>query len=100
MACKAKAVRELKKMTRPAFSSSGQPRLFSFLEALCNTLLGFGISVLANWLLLPLWGFAVSPRASVEIGLAFTLVSVARSYLLRRLFNWYHTRRRSLHHAN
>ena len=76
--------------------SPGQSRLASLCEAISNTLFGFGVSVLANFYLLPLWGFKVSPQASLEIGLAFTLVSVARSYLLRRLFNWYHHHLRSL----
>ena len=80
--------------------SPGQSRRASLCEAISNVSFGFGISVLANFYVLPLWGFKVSPRASLEIGLAFTLISVARSYLLRRLFNWYHTRRRSQHHAN
>lgn len=80
--------------------SPGQSRRASLGEAISNVSFGFGISVLANFYVLPLWGFKVSPRASLEIGLAFTLISVLRSYLLRRLFNWYHHRVRSIHHAN
>ena len=80
--------------------SRGQSRRASLCEAVTNVSFGFGISVLANFYVLPLWGFQVSPRASLEIGLAFTLISVLRSYLLRRLFNWYHHRVRSTHHAD
>ena len=78
----------------------GQSKSASLCEAITNVSFGFGISVLANFYVLPLWGFKVSPRASLEIGLAFTLISVLRSYLLRRLFNWYHHRLRSTHHAD
>lgn len=71
----------------------GQSRRASLLEAFANILLGFGISSLANWLLLPLWGFSVSPSAALEIGLLFTLISLLRSYFLRRLFNAIHIAR-------
>jgi hypothetical protein len=37
--------------------------------------------------ILPLFGFNVSPGQAFEIGLWFTAVSVARSYVVRRWFN-------------
>lgn len=64
-----------------------QSRLGSLLESLTNILIGFGISALANFFLLPLWGLQVSASASLEIGLVFTLLSLLRSYILRRCFN-------------
>lgn len=73
-------------------TSKGQSKRSSALEALLNVLIGFWISVGANIFLLPLWGYKVSLTQGVEIGLAFTLVSFLRSYLLRRAFNLYHTR--------
>jgi len=72
--------------------AKGQSARASALEALLNILIGFWISVGANIFLLPLWGYSVSLTQGVEIGLAFTLVSFLRSYLLRRAFNLYHTR--------
>ena len=73
-------------------TSKGQSKRSSALESLLNILIGFWISVGANIFLLPLWGYKVSLTQGVEIGLAFTLVSFLRSYLLRRAFNFYHTR--------
>lgn len=73
----------------------GQSRKASLAEAILNTMIGFWISVLANLLLLPLWGFQVSLTQSIEIGIAFTFVSIARSYILRRAFNFYHIRSNS-----
>lgn len=70
----------------------GQSRRSSAAEALLNILIGFWISVLANIVLLPLWGLQVDLRKGVEIGLVFTLVSFLRSYFLRRLFNYFHIR--------
>lgn len=69
-----------------------QTRLSSLVEATLNVTLGFGISVLANWLILPFYG--VSPKLSVsfEIGIWFTGISFLRSYLLRRLFVWFHSK--------
>lgn len=71
-----------------------QSRRASLIEAIANVLVGYLISVLANIWLLPLWGFSVSPRAGAEIGLLFTLISLLRSYILRRLFNHLHISRR------
>jgi hypothetical protein len=73
---------------------AGQSRRLSLLEAILNTLIGFWISVLANLFLLPIWGFKVSLLQSIEIGIAFTLVSILRSYLLRRAFNYFHVSRK------
>ena len=64
-----------------------QSRLESFIEAWANVLVGYLVATFANYWLLPLWGYDVSMRASLEIGLAFTVVSLARSYILRRWFN-------------
>jgi hypothetical protein len=38
-------------------------------------------------LVLPLFGFRVSSGAAFEIGLIFTVISLARQYVLRRYFN-------------
>lgn len=68
----------------------GQSRRASLAEALLNIIIGFWISVLANIWLLPLWGYTVSLTQGIEIGLLFTLVSLLRSYVLRRAFNYFH----------
>ena len=64
-----------------------QTRLGSFIEAWVNVLIGFGINWAANILILPLFGFHVTPGQAFEIGLWFTAVSVVRSYFIRRWFN-------------
>lgn len=72
---------------------TGQSRRASLAEAILNILIGFGISVAANIWLLPLWGFSPSLSQGIEIGILFTWISLVRSYVLRRLFNFFHTRR-------
>lgn len=64
-----------------------QTRLGSFVEAWANIVIGFGISWVANMLVLPRYGMPYSARASLEIAVIFTAISLARSYILRRFFN-------------
>lgn len=65
-----------------------QSRRMSAIEAFCNVLIGYLVSVVANIIILPLFGYNVTVGDSFAIGFAFTVVSLARSYALRRIFNW------------
>lgn len=64
-----------------------QSRRGSFIEACVNVLIGYGISFTANALVLPLFGFNITMMQNLQIGVIFTGISVARSYLVRRYFN-------------
>lgn len=64
-----------------------QTRLGSLIEAIYNVLIGFTINFAANFLILPLVGFHISVGQNLFIGVLYTLVSVARSYVIRRWFN-------------
>ena len=64
-----------------------QTRLGSFIEALFNVAIGFAINMVANFVILPLVGFHISLGQNLFIGMLYTVVSVARSYLIRRWFN-------------
>ena len=66
-----------------------QSRLDSFIEAWLNVLIGFGISVLANFVIFPLVGIGASTTQIITVGIFMTLVSVARSYFVRRFANKY-----------
>ena len=59
----------------------------SFVEAWANVLVGYGVAVLTQIAVFPLFGIRASLSANLGIGLVFTIVSLARSYALRRLFN-------------
>lgn len=65
-----------------------QSRRASLIESISSTLFGFGVAVIANYAILPLFGFVPRIGESLMIALLFTLVSVVRSYLFRRLFNY------------
>lgn len=67
-----------------------QSRRVSAIEAFLNVVLGFCVSVLANWLILPHYGVSNKLTTSIEIGIWFTFISFLRSYILRRLFVWIH----------
>jgi hypothetical protein len=64
-----------------------QTKLGSFVEAILNIIVGFAINWCANMTILPLFGFKVSAGGAFEIGLIFTVISLVRSYVLRRWFN-------------
>jgi acetyltransferase-like isoleucine patch superfamily enzyme len=64
-----------------------QSKRNSAFEAATNVTIGYLVSVLANVLILPLFGYNVTIGDSFAIGLAFTVVSLVRSYVLRRIFN-------------
>lgn len=64
-----------------------QTRLGSFIEAWINVAIGFAINFMANLLILPLIGFHISVGQNLFIGVLYTVISVLRSYIIRRWFN-------------
>jgi hypothetical protein len=64
-----------------------QSPAISMLEAVANVLAGFLIALLGQQLILPLFAIHVGLAAHFGIATLFTLLSLVRSYLLRRLFN-------------
>lgn len=68
-----------------------QTRLQSLFEALANIVLGYGVALGAQLLVFPLFSIHIPLSSNIAIGMIFTLVSLVRSYLLRRLFNWLHS---------
>ena len=63
-----------------------QSRLMSLVEAIANVTVGFGVAVLTQMLVFPLFGLRTTVRENLAIGVVFTVVSLARSYALRRTF--------------
>ena len=66
-----------------------QSKLDSLIEALLSTFIGFIVSFTANLTLMPMLGIPVSLSQNFILTVAFTFVSVARSYLVRRFANKY-----------
>lgn len=63
-----------------------QSRATSFAEALANVTVGYLLALATQQLLFPLFGFEASLAEHGAIAAVFTLISLCRSYLLRRLF--------------
>ena len=64
-----------------------QTKVGSLVESLMNVAIGFSINYCANLLIFPLFGFHISPGANFIMGLIYTVISVVRSYVIRRWFN-------------
>ena len=63
-----------------------QSRLMSIVESLANVLVGYGVAVITQMMVFPLFGLAVTVAENLLIGLIFMAVSIVRSYALRRGF--------------
>jgi len=63
-----------------------QSRLMSLVESFANVLVGYGVAVVTQILVFPLFGLVVTATENLLIGLIFTAVSIVRSYALRRGF--------------
>ena len=63
-----------------------QSKWMSLVESIANVVVGYGVAVVTQMLVFPLFGLAVTLNQNLMIGLIFTGVSLVRSYLLRRAF--------------
>lgn len=64
-----------------------QSRLGSLIEVTFNIAIGFAINWVANIYILPLYGFQITGGQAFSMGLLYTVISVVRSYVIRRWFN-------------
>jgi len=61
----------------------------SAVEAVANVAVGYLVAVAATAVVLPAFGYHVTAGDAFGISAVFTAVSLARSYALRRAFNWW-----------
>lgn len=66
---------------------TGQLKKHSILESVVNVIVGFSINYCANILIFPYFGFHITPKQNISIGIIYTIISIVRSYALRRIFN-------------
>jgi hypothetical protein len=62
--------------------------MMSAVEAAANVGIGYLVAIAATAVILPIFGYRVTAQDAIGISAAFTVVSLLRSYALRRLFNW------------
>lgn len=67
-----------------------QSKRQSFIESCINVAIGFGVSLAAQIAVFPMLGISIEMASNVAIGAIFTVISIARSYCVRRLFNRLH----------
>ena len=64
-----------------------QSKLQSLIESLTNILIGYLTALFSQVLIFPIFDIYVSFQDNLLIGLYFTIISLIRSYLVRRYFN-------------
>ncbi len=66
-----------------------QSRAQSLAEAVSSVALGYlAAAVVLAWVVAPRYGWAVSTADNLEITAIFTAVSLVKSYLVRRWWEW------------
>jgi hypothetical protein len=70
--------------TQPVNTKS-QSRTMSLVEAVANVVVGYGIAVVTQILIFPVFGLQTTLAQNLQMSAVFTVVSIARSYVLRRM---------------
>jgi hypothetical protein len=65
-----------------------QPRHMSAVESITNIAVGYWLALMTQAYLFPVFGFYASHSEHMAIAAVFTVISLLRSYTLRRAFNW------------
>lgn len=64
-----------------------QTRLGSLIESLMNIVIGYGVALLSQLAIFPMFDIHIPLSTNLWIGVWFTLISLIRSYIIRRWFN-------------
>lgn len=64
-----------------------QSRRMSAVESVTNVVVGLGVAFATQVAVFPLFGLHASTSEHIAISAIFTVVSLVRSYALRRVFN-------------
>ena len=64
-----------------------QSRVASLAESAMNVLIGYGVALASQLVIFPMFGIHLPLSDNLAIGAWFTLISLVRSYAIRRWFN-------------
>lgn len=64
-----------------------QSRTQSAIESCANVLVGYLVALLSQLLVFPMFDIHIPLSSNLAIGAWFTVISLVRSYVLRRWFN-------------
>ena len=73
-----------------------QSRLMSLVEAIANVIVGYGVAVVTQILIFPIFGLQTTLGQNLAMGGVFTIVSLFRSFALRRLFESFRVARQRI----
>ncbi len=71
-----------------------QSHAMSLIEAVANVTVGYCIAVVMQILIFPVFGLHTTLVQNLKMGALFTIVSIARSFALRRVFEAFRDRSR------
>jgi hypothetical protein len=63
-----------------------QSRKMSFIEATANVVVGYVLAIVTQMIVFPWFGLEAALVEHLAIGAAFVMISLARGYILRRIF--------------
>jgi uncharacterized membrane protein len=69
-----------------------QTRRMSLLESVTNVVVGYMLAIITQIVVFPLFGIVTDLKQHLAIGLAFVVVSLARGFVLRRVFEHFSRR--------
>ncbi len=64
-----------------------QSKKNSFIESLTNVTIGYGVAIASQLIIFPIFDIHITLSENFLIGLWFTIISIIRSYIIRRCFN-------------
>lgn len=59
----------------------------SLIESITNVAIGYVVALVSQLIIFPCFGIHIPFKDNVLIGAWFTVISIIRSYLIRRFFN-------------
>ena len=64
-----------------------QTKTQSIIESITNIAIGYSVAIVSQLAVFPLFNINVTIQDNLMIGLYFTVISLVRSYVIRRYFN-------------
>tara|TARA_Y100000310_G_scaffold325691_1_gene389520 strand:+ start:402 stop:617 length:216 start_codon:yes stop_codon:yes gene_type:complete len=64
-----------------------QSKTQSMVEAVTNVIVGYLVALVSQLIIFPVFNIDIPLTSNIMIGLWFTVVSLFRSYIVRRYFN-------------
>ena len=67
-----------------------QTKVQSAIESVANVAIGYGVALASQLVIFPVFDIHIPLKTNIWIGIWFTVISIVRSYSVRRLFNFIH----------